>query len=93
MEVHAHTHTPRKKWTHYFWEFLKQKCRGVASVFILTTGFNLLQRWMTETESHRLGTFVLIYVVPMALSIWHCSFQRTEVRFFKMFRAYGSCRS
>jgi hypothetical protein len=22
MEVNAHTHTPRKKWTHYFWEFL-----------------------------------------------------------------------
>ena len=22
MEVHAHTHTIRKKWTHYFWEFL-----------------------------------------------------------------------
>jgi len=22
MEVHAHSHTPRKKWTHYFWEFL-----------------------------------------------------------------------
>jgi len=22
MEVHAHTHTPGKKWTHYFWEFL-----------------------------------------------------------------------
>jgi hypothetical protein len=22
MEVHAHTPTPRKKWTHYFWEFL-----------------------------------------------------------------------
>src|SRR5215204_283712 len=22
MEVHQHTHTPRKKWTHYFWEFL-----------------------------------------------------------------------
>ena len=21
MEVHTHTHTPRKKWTHYFWEF------------------------------------------------------------------------
>lgn len=21
MEVHAHPHTPRKKWTHYFWEF------------------------------------------------------------------------
>ena len=22
MEVHAHTHTARKKWTHYFWELL-----------------------------------------------------------------------
>ena len=22
MEVHAHTHTARKKWTHYFWDFL-----------------------------------------------------------------------
>jgi hypothetical protein len=22
MEVHAHTHTQRKKWTNYFWEFL-----------------------------------------------------------------------
>ena len=21
MEVHAHSHTPGKKWTHYFWEF------------------------------------------------------------------------
>src|SRR5688572_15201747 len=21
MEFHQHTHTPRKKWTHYFWEF------------------------------------------------------------------------
>jgi hypothetical protein len=22
MEVHQHTHTPRKKWTHYLWEFI-----------------------------------------------------------------------
>ena len=22
MEVHAHSHTARKRWTHYFWEFL-----------------------------------------------------------------------
>jgi hypothetical protein len=22
MDVHHHAHTPRKKWTHYFWEFL-----------------------------------------------------------------------
>jgi len=23
MEVHHHAHTARKKWTHYFWEFLR----------------------------------------------------------------------
>jgi hypothetical protein len=22
METHSHSHTPRQKWTHYFWEFL-----------------------------------------------------------------------
>ena len=22
MEVHAHSHTAGKKWTHYFWDFL-----------------------------------------------------------------------
>ena len=22
MEVHHHSHTSRKKWTHYFWEFI-----------------------------------------------------------------------
>ena len=22
MEVHSHSHTPRRKWSHYFWEFL-----------------------------------------------------------------------
>jgi hypothetical protein len=32
MEVHAHTHTPRKKWTHYLWEFL-------MLFFAVTLGF------------------------------------------------------
>jgi len=36
MEVHAHAHTARKRWTHYFWEFLMlfliSDKRGVASV-------------------------------------------------------------
>ncbi len=32
MEVHQHTHTPRKKWTHYFWEFL-------MLFFAVTLGF------------------------------------------------------
>lgn len=32
MEVHQHTHTERKKWFHYFWEFL-------MLFFAVTLGF------------------------------------------------------
>ena len=46
MEVHAHSHTPRKKWTHYFCEFLMLFLavfwivgRGVASIQYSNNGF------------------------------------------------------
>ncbi len=46
MEVHHHSHTARKKWTHYFWEFLMLFlamfcviCSGVATVLYLNNGF------------------------------------------------------
>ena len=33
MEVHAHSHTARKKWTYYLWEVLMlHNGRGVASI-------------------------------------------------------------
>jgi len=34
MEVHAHTHTPRKKWTHYFWEFFMLFLAVSAGFFV-----------------------------------------------------------
>ena len=34
MEVHAHTHTPKKKWTHYFWEFLMLFLAVTAGFFV-----------------------------------------------------------
>ncbi len=34
MEVHAHTHTSRKKWTHYFWEFLMLFLAVTLSFFV-----------------------------------------------------------
>lgn len=34
MEVHAHSHTPRKKWTHYLWEFLMLFLAVSASFFV-----------------------------------------------------------
>jgi hypothetical protein len=34
MEVHAHTHSPRKKWTHYLWEFLMLFLAVTAGFFM-----------------------------------------------------------
>jgi hypothetical protein len=34
MEVHQHTHTPRKKWTHYFWEFFMLFLAVTAGFFV-----------------------------------------------------------
>jgi hypothetical protein len=34
MEVHAHTHTPRKKWTHYLWEFFMLFLAVTAGFFV-----------------------------------------------------------
>ena len=34
MEVHAHTHSPRKKWTHYLWEFLMLFLAVSAGFFV-----------------------------------------------------------
>ncbi len=48
MEVHAHTHTPRKKWTHYFWEFL-------MLFLAVTLGFlteNLREELKNKREIH-----------------------------------------
>ncbi|MEO6219179.1 MAG: hypothetical protein ABIO81_02040 [Ginsengibacter sp.] len=45
MEVHAHTHTPRKKWTHYFWEFL-------MLFLAVTLGF-FVENWREHYIEHK----------------------------------------
>ncbi len=47
MEVHQHTHTPRKKWTHYFWEFLML----FLAVFL---GF-VVENFREHTVEHKRG--------------------------------------
>lgn len=34
MEVHQHSHTPRKNWTHYFWEFFMLFLAVTAGFFV-----------------------------------------------------------
>jgi hypothetical protein len=37
MEVHHHAHTPRQKWTHYFWEFFMLFLAVTAGFFVENT--------------------------------------------------------
>src|SRR5688500_7784963 len=50
MEVHHHAHTPRKKWTHYFWEFL-------MLFFAVTVGFFVENMREHYVERHRVKQF------------------------------------
>src|SRR6185436_19692501 len=52
MEVHAHTHTARKKWTNYFWEFLML----FLAVFC---GFLAENKREHMVESHRAKELVI----------------------------------
>jgi len=51
MEVHQHTHTPRKKWTHYLWEFL-------MLFFAVTLGFLVENQREHYVEHQREKQFV-----------------------------------
>lgn len=46
MEVHAHSHTPRKKWHHYFWEFF-------MLFLAVTLGFLVENQREQFVEHHR----------------------------------------
>ena len=50
MEVHAHTHTARKKWTHYFWEFF-MLFLAVTAGFIVE---NIREQYIESHRAHEL---------------------------------------
>ena len=52
MEVHHHSHTSRKKWTHYFWEFLML----FLAVFC---GFLAENQWEHIVEQHRAKEYAM----------------------------------
>jgi REP element-mobilizing transposase RayT len=55
MEVHAHTHTARKKWTHYFWEFL-------MLFFAVSAGFLVENMREHHVENKREKVFIKSFV-------------------------------
>ena len=55
MEVHAHSHTARKKWTHYFWEFL-------MLFLAVTLGFfveNQREHYIEHKRAHQYASTML----------------------------------
>ncbi|MBK6382415.1 MAG: hypothetical protein IPF69_02905 [Chitinophagaceae bacterium] len=66
MEVHNHAHTSRKKWTHYFWEFLML----FLAVFC---GFLAEYQLEHKIEKDREKVFIKKYV--QGFNSRHCHFQ------------------
>jgi hypothetical protein len=62
MEVHAHTHTARKKWTHYFWEFL-------MLFLAVTLGFFVENRREHYIEHKRAKDFASLLVDDLKFDI------------------------
>jgi len=68
MEVHAHTHSPRKKWTHYFWEFLML----FLAVFCGFIAENQREHYI---EHKREIQFIRSYIEDLKLDIGTLSYQ------------------
>src|SRR5688572_10520434 len=62
MEVHSHTHTPRNKWTHYFWEFL-------MLFLAVTAGFFMENRREHYVEHKRAKVFARLLVDDITYDI------------------------
>jgi hypothetical protein len=62
MEVHAHTHTERKKWTHYLWEFL-------MLFLAVTLGFFVENQREHMVEHRREVQFIKSYISDLRKDI------------------------
>ncbi len=58
MEVHAHTHSPGKKWTHYFWEFFMM-------FLAVTLGFLVENQREHYIENQRLIRFARQLIIGL----------------------------
>ena len=63
MEVHAHSHTARKKWTHYFWEFF-------MLFLAVTAGFFVENQREHMVEHKREVQFMQSYTADLAKDIY-----------------------
>ena len=62
MEVHAHSHTARKKWTHYFWKFL-------MLFLAVVCGFFAEYQLEHKIEKDRAGQFLESMLIDVKTNI------------------------
>jgi hypothetical protein len=75
MEVHAHSHTPRKKWTHYFWEFF-------MLFLAVTLGFLVENQREHMVEHRREKEFMISLVEDLKLD----TAQFSRIRLYRLDR-------
>jgi hypothetical protein len=71
MEVHHHSHTPRKKWTHYFWEF-------VMLFLAVTLGFFVENQREHYIEHKREKVYIASMIDDLKLDTIEFSAEATE---------------
>ena len=88
MEVHAHTHTPRKKWTHYFWEFFM--------LFLAVTAGFLVENKREHYIEHGRGLqYIKSFVEDLKTDTGNFSkfillFQKKESDLNQLYKCYDS---
>ena len=88
MEVHAHTHTARKKWTHYFWEFFM--------LFLAVTAGFLVENKREHYIEHRRGLqYIKSFVEDLKTDTGNFSkiihlFQKKESDLNQLYKCYDS---
>ena len=82
MEVHAHTHTARKKWTHYFWEFLML----FLAVFCGFLAENKREHMIEHQRAKQLAKHLYKELYTDSISVQNCmdnrTFKEDECKYF-----------
>ena len=86
MEVHHHAHTARKKWTHYFWEFLML----FLAVFCGFMAENIREH---KIEQHRAKEFSKSLVQDLQNDTTAINTEKNSARVYIAVAANSSCGS
>ena len=82
MEVHAHSHTERKKWTHYFWEFLMLFLAVFAGFLAENQREHLIEHQRAKTLAKNLYKELYADSIAVQLNIANRKIKETECSYF-----------